>query len=246
MSTPEVSERTALVTGGSRGIGKACALELARAGYHVAVTYVSKPDAAQQTVAAIEAHGQKSMAVALDVADAAQCQAALDSVMAAWGRIDVLVNNAGLTKDTLIVRMTDDDWQRVINANLSGAFYLCRGSAKLMMKQRTGCIINITSVSGLYGNAGQANYAASKAGLIGLTKTLAKELAGRGIRANAVAPGFIATDMTADLPQEKIQAMIPLGRLGTPEDIAKTVAFLADPQSYITGQVIEVSGGLVL
>ncbi|MEB3206186.1 MAG: 3-oxoacyl-[acyl-carrier-protein] reductase [Vampirovibrionales bacterium] len=237
---------TALVTGGSRGIGKACALALAKAGYAVAVTYVSKPDAAQETVEAIKALGTPAMAIALDVAEAAQCQAALDLVMQEWGRLDVLVNNAGLTKDTLIVRMSDDDWQRVIQANLSGAFYLCRGAAKIMMKQRAGRIINIASVSGLYGNAGQANYAASKAGLIGLTKTLAKELAARGVRANAVAPGFIATDMTANLPQDKIQEAIPLGRLGTPEDIAKAVVYLADPDGYVTGQVIEVSGGLLL
>jgi 3-oxoacyl-[acyl-carrier protein] reductase len=186
------------------------------------------------------------LAIQADASNPLECQMLIDQTQNTWGQIDVLVNNAGITKDTLLIRMSDEDWDRVIDTNLSGMFYTCRAAAKYMMKQRSGNIVNISSVIGVYGNAGQANYAASKAGIIGLTKSIAKELGSRNINVNAIAPGFITTDMTEKVPAEKILEHVPLGRLGTPDDIAKTVVFLVTSGSYITGQVIHVDGGLVL
>ena len=243
-----LTARVALVTGASRGIGAAVAKRLAAGGAVVAINYAGRADAAAEVVAAIESHGGTATAFQADVSDPAACAALVDDVVARFGRIDVLVNNAGITRDGLLVRMSDDDWRAVLDTNLSGAFYLSRAVGKLMMKQRSGSIINISSVVGVMGNAGQANYAAAKAGLIGLTKSVARELARRGVRANAVAPGFIATDMTDALPEaarDAVAASIAMARLGAPEDIAATVAFLAsDDASYITGQVIAVDGGM--
>lgn len=240
--------RVALVTGASRGIGAAVALRLAAEGASVAVNYAGRVDAASAVVTAIEEADGTAIAVQADVSDPAACAALVDATIARFGQIDILVNNAGITRDGLLVRMSDEDWQSVIDTNLSGAFYLSRSVGKLMMKQRSGSIINMASVVGVMGNAGQVNYAAAKAGLIGMTKSIARELAGRGVRANAVAPGFIATDMTDALPQaarEAAMSTIAMGRLGTPEDIAAAVAFLAsDDAAYITGQVIAVDGGM--
>ena len=242
MTTP--SRKTWFVTGAARGLGAAIARAALDADDRVVV-------AGRNRDALVEAFGPDSdtvLSVTLDVTDAATIAAAVEATVARFGRIDVLVNNAGITRDGLLVRMSDDDWRAVLDTNLSGAFYLSRAAGKLMMKQRSGSIINISSVVGVMGNAGQANYAAAKAGLIGLTKSVARELAGRGVRANAVAPGFIATDMTDALPvaaRDAATASIAMGRLGSPEDIAATVAFLAsDDASYITGQVIAVDGGM--
>ena len=225
---------TALVTGGSRGIGKAIAETLAKAGYQVYLTYVSKADEAEAVARNIVAAGGKARAFRLDVKDQVE--------------LDVLVNNAGITKDGLMLRMKDEDFDRVIQTNLRGAFVCVREAAKIMTRQRHGRIINISSVVGQMGNAGQINYASAKAGLIGLTKSAAKELAGRNVTVNAVAPGFVETDMTASLPDDVRAAYIdaiPLKRLGTPQDIADAVAFLASPGAgYITGQVIAVNGGM--
>lgn len=239
-------KKVALVTGASRGIGKACALELAKAGYDIVVNYAGNEEAANQTVCEIKEIGTKAIALKFDVADKEAVSEAIEKIMAEFGRIDVLVNNAGITRDGLFIRMGADAWEAVINTNLNSAYYVTQPVSKIMMKQRSGSIINMSSVAGVYGNAGQANYAAAKAGMIGFTKALAKELASRGIRVNAVAPGFIQTDMTKDLNTEKIVEAIPLKKLGLPEDIAKTVKFLADDATYITGQVIGVDGGLVI
>ena len=240
--------RIALVTGGSRGIGAAVCRRLASEGATVAVNYAGNEAAAADVVSAIVADGGTAQALRADVSDPASCATLVDSVIAEFGRIDILVNNAGITRDGLLVRMSDDDWDAVISTNLSGAFYMTRTAARHMMKARAGSIINISSVVGVMGNAGQANYASAKAGLIGLTKTVARELASRGVRANVVAPGFIATDMTDALPaaaRDAATAAISLGRLGSPEDIAACVAFLAsDDASYITGQTIAVDGGM--
>ena len=240
--------RVALVTGGSRGIGAAVAKRLAAEGASVVVNYAGRADAASEVVFAIEAAQGSALAVQADVSDSAACAALVEAAVERFGRIDILVNNAGITRDGLLVRMSDEDWASVIQTNLSGAFYLSRTVGKLMMKQRSGSIINMASVVGVMGNAGQVNYAAAKAGLIGMTKSIARELAGRGVRANAVAPGFIATDMTDALPEaarEAAVSTIAMGRLGTPEDIAAAVAFLAsDDSAYITGQVIAVDGGM--
>ena len=240
--------RVALVTGGSRGIGAAVAKRLAAEGASVVVNYAGRADAASEVVSAIEDAKGSALAVRADVSDSASCSALVQAAVARFGRIDILVNNAGITRDGLLVRMSDEDWASVIQTNLSGAFYLSRAVGKLMMKQRSGSIINMASVVGVMGNAGQVNYAAAKAGLIGMTKSIARELAGRGVRANAIAPGFIATDMTDALPEaarEAAVATIAMGRLGTPEDIAAAVAFLAsDDSAYITGQVIAVDGGM--
>ncbi|MFN8615206.1 MAG: 3-oxoacyl-[acyl-carrier-protein] reductase [Vampirovibrionales bacterium] len=242
----ESVQRVALVTGGSRGIGKACVLALASAGYDVAFSYARNAEAAQAVVKEVEALGQKALAIQADAADAEAAQALVDTTVAQLGRLDGLVNNAGITKDGLLMRMSNDDWQMVQDTNLSGVFYTLRAAAKIMMKQRSGSIVNITSISGVYGNAGQANYSASKAGVIGLTKSASKELAARNIRVNAVAPGFIATDMTHDLPLETIAERIPLKRLGQAQDVAKAVAFLITCGDYVTGQVLQVDGGLVI
>ena len=239
---------TALVTGGSRGIGKAVAETLAREGFQVYLTYVSKPEEAEAVAAGINAAGGSARAFRLDVSDAAAVSAFFQEEIREKVTLDVLVNNAGITKDGLILRMKDDDFDRVLDVNLSGAFTCLREAAKLMTKQRKGRIVNITSVVGQMGNAGQVNYSAAKAGLIGMTKSAANKLAGRNGTVNAVAPGFIETDMTAKLTDEVRAAYIeaiPLRRLGQPQDIADAVAFLAsDRAGYITGQVIAVNGGM--
>lgn len=243
----EITEtrKVAVITGGSRGIGRACVISLAEAGYDIAFSYASNKAAATEVENTVRVLGRKVLAIQADSANPVEAQLLIDKAQTDLGRIDVLVNNAGITKDTLLLRMSDDDWQRVISTNLSGVFYTSRAAAKIMMKQRVGFIINISSIAGIFGNAGQANYAASKAGIIGFSKSLAKELGSRNINVNVVAPGFITTDMTDSLPTEKILEHIPLRRLGTPEDIAKAVQFLVTSGNYITGQVIQVDGGLV-
>ncbi|MGK7908109.1 MAG: 3-oxoacyl-[acyl-carrier-protein] reductase [Synechococcus sp.] len=243
-----LSGQVALVTGASRGIGRAIALALAVEGAAVAVNYASSADAAEAVVKEIVDAGGEAIAVGANVGDFDAVTDMFAAVMEKWGRIDVLVNNAGITRDTLILRMKPQDWQSVIDLNLSGVFWCTKAATKIMMKQRSGRIINITSVVGISGNAGQANYSAAKAGVIGLTKSTARELAARGITVNAVAPGFIETKMTADLNAEPILAQIPLGRMGQPEEIAGAVRFLAaDPAAaYITGQVLNVDGGMVM
>lgn len=238
--------RVAMVTGGSRGIGRAIAGALAAAGAKVAV--IGRDLARAEQAAAEIGAGAKGFAC--DVADEAQVNACVEAVEKALGPIEVLVNNAGLTKDNVLVRLSDGDWDAVLDANLKGAFHTMRAVCRGMMKRRSGRVINITSVVGLVGNRGQANYAASKAGLIGLTKSIAKELASRNVLVNAVAPGYIQTDLTSGLGQEArdaLSAQIPLGRLGTPEDLAPVVLFLAsEGASYITGQVLVVDGGMVM
>ncbi len=240
--------RIALVTGSSRGLGRATALELAARGHVVAVHYVRSEAPAAEVVAEIEAAGGRAAAFGADVADAAACTRLLDEVQERLGRIEVLVNNAGITRDTLAMRMKDDDWQAVLDTNLSGAFRLARGVLRGMLKARWGRIVNVASVVALVGNAGQANYVASKAGLIGLTKSLAREVSGRGVTVNAVAPGFIASDMTEGLAaelRERYLGQIPAGRFGAPEDVARAVAFLAsDDAAYVTGQTLAVDGGM--
>lgn len=239
-----MADKVALITGASRGIGRACAIELAKAGYDIAVSYAGNDEAANNTVNELLALGVKAKTYKFSVADKDACAKAVEEVMAEFGRIDVLVNNAGITKDGLFMRMNADNWEAVINTNLNSAFYMTNPVVKIMMKQRSGCIINMSSIVGVYGNAGQANYSAAKAGLIGFTKSLAKEIGSRNIRVNAIAPGFIQTDMTKGLEETKIAEHIALNRLGNPEDIAKTVKFLAEDGTYITGQVIGVDGGL--
>ena len=241
-----MSEKLALVTGASRGIGKACAIELAKAGYDIVINYAGNVDAANKTVEEIKALGVEAAAYRFDVSNKEEVDKNIAEIVEKYGRIDVLVNNAGITRDGLFMRMTDENWNAVINTNLSSAFFVSQPVVKVMMKQRSGAIVNMASVVGVSGNAGQANYSAAKAGLIGLTKTLAKELGSRNIRVNAVAPGFINTDMTKDLDTSKFTDFIPLKRLGEPEDIAKAVKFLAVDAQYVTGQVLEVDGGLII
>lgn len=236
----------ALVTGGSRGIGKACAIELAKAGYDIVINYAGNEEAANKTVSEIKDLGQNAVAKKFDVSNKEAVDTAIEEIIKEFGRIDVLVNNAGITRDNLFMRMKEEEWLAVINTNLNSAYFVTNPVSKIMIKQRSGAIVNMASVSGVYGNAGQANYSAAKAGMIGFTKSLAKELASRNIRVNAVAPGFIQTDMTKDLPVDKIVERIPLKTLGQPEDIARTVKFLAVDTNYITGQVIGVDGGLVI
>lgn len=238
--------KTALVTGASRGIGKACAIELAKAGYDVAISYAGNEEAANKTTAELAALNVKAKAYKFDVSNKESCSKAVEEVLNDFGRLDVLVNNAGITRDGLFMRMSAENWEAVINTNLNSAFYMTSPVIRTMIKQRSGCIINMSSIVGQMGNAGQANYSAAKAGLIGFTKSLAKELGSRNIRVNAIAPGFIQTDMTKDLDTEKIAEHIPLKRLGQPEDIAKTVKFLVEDAAYITGQVLGVDGGLVV
>ncbi len=240
-------KKVALVTGGSRGIGKACALELAAAGCDVVINYAGNVEAANKTVEELKALGANAEAVKFDVSNQAEVDEAIAGIIEKYGRIDVLVNNAGITRDDLFIRMGEDKWNAVINTNLNSAFYVSKPVVKLMMKQRSGAIVNTTSVVGLYGNPGQANYSAAKAGLVGFTKSLAKELGSRGIRVNAVAPGFIATDMTKDLGNtDEYMKMIPLKRMGEAVDIAKAVKFLALDAEYVTGQVLQVDGGLII
>ena len=246
----QLTGKTAIVTGGSRGIGRAVALTLAEAGADVAVIYAGNTAAAEETVRLIEEKGRKGLAIQCDVADEAAVTAMVKDVKKELGRIDILVNNAGITRDGLLMIMKEADWQAVLDTNLTGAFHCTKAVTRLMMKQRSGSIINITSVVGETGNAGQANYAAAKAGLIGFTKSVAKELASRNIRCNAIAPGCIETDMTAVLGEDTVDAMIktiPMGRVAQPEEVAKAVLFLAsDDASYITGQTLNVDGGMVM
>jgi 3-oxoacyl-[acyl-carrier protein] reductase len=240
--------QVAVVTGASRGIGRAIAIELATYGATVVVNYANSSGAADKVVAEITGAGGEAIALQADVSQADQVDALINAVMDKFKRIDILVNNAGITRDTLLLRMKPEDWQAVIDLNLTGVFLCTRAVSKIMLKQRSGRIISITSVAGQIGNPGQANYSAAKAGVIGFTKSVAKELSSRGITVNAVAPGFIATDMTNDLKADEILKYIPLGRYGQPEEIAGMVRFLAaDPAAaYITGQVFNVDGGMVM
>ena len=240
--------KNAIVTGGSRGIGKGIALRLAKGGANVLITYAGNAAAAEETVEEMKAMGVKAAAIQADAADPAAAAAVVEAVKELGDTIDILVNNAGITRDNLLMRMKDEEFDAVINTNLRGVYSMMKAVSKPMMKQRSGRIINISSVVGVYGNAGQVNYAAAKAGVIGMTKSVAKELGSRNITCNAVAPGFIETDMTAALPdkvKEELAGQITLGRLGRVEDVAEAVAYFAsDEASYVTGQVLEVAGGL--
>lgn len=242
--------RVALVTGASRGIGRAVACGLAADGFDLALVYAGNADAAAEAAAACEAAGATARAYRCDVSDADEAKATVDAVLADFGSVWALVNNAGITRDTLLARMKDEDFARVLNVNLTGAFNMMRALTRPFMRQRGGRIVNMSSVVGLMGNAGQANYAASKAGLVGLTKSVARELAPRGVTVNAVAPGFVRTDMTAALPAqvvERYEGQIPLGRLADPEEVAGVVRFLAsDAAAYVTGEVIRVDGGMAM
>jgi 3-oxoacyl-[acyl-carrier protein] reductase len=245
----QLASQIAVVTGAGRGIGRAIALKFASEGADVVV--VSRTQENSEKVAAeIRALGRRAWAHAVDVADAAAVNAAAEKILAETTQVDLLVNNAGVTRDGLLMRMSDADWDTVVNTNLKGAFLVTKAFSRAMIKARRGCIVNISSVIGLIGNAGQCNYAASKAGVIGFTQSVARELAGRGIRVNAIAPGFIQTDMTSVLKEEMKAALlkqIPLGRLGEAEDIADAALFLAGPAArYITGQVLTVDGGMVM
>lgn len=242
--------KVALVTGGSRGIGRAIALKLAENGADVAINYAGNTAAAEEVKAAIEQMGRKALLIQCSVADTDGVQAMVNQVVKELGRLDILVNNAGITRDGLLMRMKEADWDDVMNTNLKGVYNCSKAVMRIMMKQKSGRIVNMASVVGEMGNAGQANYAAAKAGVIGFTKSLAKEVASRGITVNAIAPGFIATDMTRVLSDDQKAEMartIPLGRAGQPEDVANAVLFLAsEGAAYITGQVLNVDGGMVM
>lgn len=242
--------KVALVTGGSRGIGRQVSLRLAQMGAQVGINYVSNSSAAEQTIADIEQAGGSAFLAPFDVSDSEAVQSAVKEITGTHKAIDILVNNAGITRDGLMARMKDDDWDQVLNTNLKSAFICTKAAMRGMMKNRWGRIINMTSVIGFLGNAGQVNYAAAKAGLVGLTKSMARELASRGVTVNCVAPGYIVTDMTSELSediQEAIKAQVPLGTLGQPEDVAAAVAYLASPESgYVTGQTLHVNGGMYM
>ncbi|WP_251424172.1 3-oxoacyl-[acyl-carrier-protein] reductase [Veillonella agrestimuris] len=245
-----LGDKVAIVTGASRGIGRAVAISLAKSGANVVVNYSGSEAAAQETVDAIEALGRKAIKVKANVANAEEVAAMVEEAHKTFGKIDILINNAGITRDGLLMRMKDEDFDDVIDINLKGVYLVTKAVSKIMMKQRYGRIINMTSVVGVMGNAGQTNYAASKAGVIGFTKSCAKELASRGITVNAIAPGFINTEMTDVLPEkvkEEMVKQIPLGRMAEAEEVASVTAFLAsDFANYITGQVINVDGGMVM
>ena len=242
--------KTAIVTGGSRGIGKAIAIKLAELGANIVVNYTSSPEKANEVIEMIEAMGRQGMAIKADVANATEVEELISTVETKFSTIDILINNAGVTRDTLLMKMKESDWDSVISTNLKGTFNCTKAVTKKMIKQRSGKIVSTASVIGIVGNAGQANYAASKAGIIGFTKSIAKELGSRNINVNAVAPGYIQTDMTDNLSaevKEGLMSSIPLKSLGTPEDVANMVAFLCTEEArYITGQVFNVDGGMVM
>lgn len=246
----ELQGRVAIVTGGSRGIGRAIVLKLAQAGAKVVINYQGNEAAAQETLDSLKELGGEGSIYRADVSSSAEVEEMMKTVLTNYGQLDILINNAGITRDNLLMRLKDEDWQQVINTNLTGVFNCCRAACRPMIKKRSGRIVNISSVVGLEGNAGQVNYAAAKAGIIGLSKSLAKELASRAIMVNAVAPGFIQTEMTEQITEaakKQLAESIPLGHLGNPDDVANMVLFLvSDAAQYITGQVIAVDGGMTM
>jgi 3-oxoacyl-[acyl-carrier protein] reductase len=248
VSTEALTDQVALVTGASRGIGRAVALALAEAGANIAIGYRSRTEEAESVLKEVNARGREGMVVAGDVADPAVPAALVEAAVKRWGRLDILVNNAGITRDNLVMRMSEADWDAVITTNLKAPFLACKAALRPMLKQRYGRIVNVSSLAGVAGNAGQANYSAAKAGLIGLTRALAREVGSRNITVNAVAPGFIETEILSGLPGdilERAKQAAAIPRLGTPEDVALAVLFLASPKtSYITGQVLGIDGGL--